>query len=90
MKMIVYFAIAILSLVYLAVLCFLNVTPNVETLGGWGKLLEFIGNYGGVIIIFVFAFFNFLGNPLKIVFFVLLILLGIVYILTIFVPKIFA
>ena len=90
MKTVIYFIISLLSLLYIGVLCYLNIGPDISALGSFGKILSFVGRYGGVIIIFVFAFSNFIGNPLKVVFFILLVLVGILFLITSFAPGLFS
>ncbi len=89
MKKIFYFVLSICALLYIATLCVLNVAGDaVASWETWGTIISGIGTYGGLAIIFLFAFLNFFGNPLKIVFFVLLIIVTIICILTSAIPEI--
>lgn len=83
MKKIIYFIFALITIVYLAFLCYYNIT-NVSS-----QVLDYIAIYGGLVIALMYAAVNFFGSPLKIVFFVLLVLMVIVLILTIAIPDVF-
>ncbi len=91
MKTILYFVLSICSLIYITVLCALNICGEavVATWGAWGSILCGIGTYGGLVIILAFALINFFGNPIKIVFLVLLILAIIIYVVSTIVPDAF-
>lgn len=83
MKSIIYFILAVLTIVYIGFLCYVNIVEPA------GAVIEYISVYGGLVIALLYAGINFFGNPLKIVFFVLLILAVIVLILTIAMPGVF-
>lgn len=83
MKKIIYFIFALITIVYVAFLCYYNIT-NVSS-----QVLDYIAIYGGLVIALMYAVVNFFGSPLKIVFFVLLVLMVIVLILTIAIPDVF-
>lgn len=83
MKRIIYFILAILTIVYIAFLCYVNI------MGSPSQALNYVAIYGGLAIALAYAIVNFFGNPLKILFLVLLIIAVIVLILTIAVPDIF-
>ena len=83
MKSILYFILAVLTIVYIGFLCYVNIA------GDFTGVLKYISVYGGLIIALLYAGINFFGNPLKIVFFILLILAVIVLILTIVIPDTF-
>ncbi len=83
MKSIIYFILAVLTIVYIGFLCYVNIVEPT------GAVIEYISVYGGLVIALLYAGINFFGNPLKIVFFVLLILAVIVLILTIAMPGVF-
>ena len=68
---------------YVAFLCYYNIT-NVSS-----QVLDYIAIYGGLVIALMYAAVNFFGSPLKIVFFVLLVLMVIILILTIAIPDVF-
>ena len=65
-------------------LAYLNIDPEVG--GTIGEILGYVAKYGGLVIILAFAGINFFGNPLKIAFFVLLVIAVILYILTVAIP----
>lgn len=90
MKTVLYFVLSILAIAYVGFMCALNINPGlIESAGAFGKFLEFVRQYGGVILVFVFAFVNFFGSPLKAVFFTILIIVAIFYIITAAAPQIF-
>ncbi len=91
MKTIIYFLLAICAILYFAVLSVVNIygVDIINSWGTWGTILMGIHDYGALAIIFVFALINFFGNPIKIVFFVLLVLVIIFYILTCAMPGVF-
>ncbi len=83
MKSIIYFILAVLTIVYVGFLCYVNIA------GDFTGVLKYISVYGGLGIALLYAAINFFGNPLKIVFFILLILSVVVLILTIAIPDVF-
>lgn len=87
MKTIIYFILSILVIFYISCLCALNIVPDIA--GSAGEFLNVVVKYGGLVIILAFAAVNFFGNPIKIIFFILLILVSIIYILTLVVPEFF-
>lgn len=90
MKTVLYFVLSILTIVYVGFMCAINIAPGlIETGTTFGQFLEFVRQYGGVILVFIFAFVNFFGSPLKAVFFTILILVAIFYIITAAAPQIF-
>ncbi len=89
MKKIIYTILSICAIIYIA---FLSVdilientdwSPNMQGFTSW---FNFIVDFGGVAIIFCFALVNFTGNPLKLVFFTLLIVAILVYIVIAIMP----
>ena len=62
MKRIIYFILAIVTIVYIGFLCYMNISGNPS------EILNLISIYGGLAISLVYALVNFTGNPLKIVF----------------------
>ena len=84
MKTILYFILSIVSIVYIICLAYLNIDPEVG--GTIGTILGYVAKYGGLVIILAFAGINFFGNPLKIAFFVLLVIAVVLYILTVAIP----
>ena len=91
MKTVLYFVLSIAVIIYVAALCILNIVglSGVLAWGAIGTIINGIATYGGIAIVFLFAFINFFGSPLKVVFFVLLILVLIIYILTLAIPSFF-
>ncbi len=83
MKSIVYFILAVLTIVYIGFMCYVNIA------GTNSDVEYYISVYGALAIALAYAGVNFFGNPLKIVFFVLLVLAVIILILTIAIPDVF-
>lgn len=80
MKKTVYFILACITIAYIGLLCYSNIALDVP---GWFYYLEV---YGGLAIAISYAFVNFFGSPLKMVFFILLIVAVVVLVLTICIP----
>jgi len=89
MKKVLYTVLSILSIVYIGFLI-INViktqTAWSPDMGGFQMWFDLIVNFGGIAIIFCFALVNFAGSPLKIVFFILLIVAIVCYIIVLAVP----
>lgn len=85
MKRILYFVLAVLTIVYIGFLCYVNLV-GIENISDW---MSYLAIYGGLGIALLYAGINFFGNPLKIVFFILLILMVVLLILTIVIPDVF-
>lgn len=85
MKKILYFVLAVLTIIYIGFLCYANLL-GMSHLPEW---LHYLAIYGGLVIALLYAAINFFGNPLKIVFFILLILMTVVLVLTIAIPDTF-
>ena len=83
MKKIIYFIFAVITIAYVGFLCYINIVPPTSV---W---LNYLAIYGGLAIALAYAAVNFVGSPLKIVFFILLIVSVIVLVLTIAIPGIF-
>ena len=83
MKTILYFVLAVLTICYIGLLCYCNVATQVN------QTIQMIANYGGLAIMLAYAAINFVGNPLKVAFFVLLIIATIFLILTAVIPDVF-
>ena len=83
MKKTVYFILACLTIIYIGFLCYTNLALNVPN---WCGYIEV---YGGLLIAVLYAAINFWGSPLKIVFFVLLVLAIVILVLTIVMPDVF-
>lgn len=91
MKKILYTILSILAIIYigfLAVNVIIQKTAWAPDMGNFQAVFDFIVNFGGVAIIFAFAVVNFAGNPLKIVFFVSLIIAIIIYIIVMACPDV--
>lgn len=85
MKRILYFVLAVLTIIYIGFLCYANLV-GLAFLPEW---LHYLAVYGGLVIALLYAAINFFGNPLKIVFFILLIIMVVVLVLTIAIPDTF-
>ena len=83
MKKIIYFILAVVTIVYIGFLCYMNISGNTS------QILNYISVYGGLAISLAYALVNFTGNPLKIVFLILLIVAVVVLVLTIAIPDFF-
>ena len=68
MKKIIYFILAIITILYIGLLCYANIAPNEPT---W---IMYISIYGGLTIALAYAVVNFVGSPLKIAFLIILII----------------
>lgn len=92
MKRILYLVLSLLSIVYILFLIvdLLRASHIVNfDLGWFEEWFGFVVQFGGVGIICVFAFINFFGNPLKMVFFVLLAVVAGAYVALICITKFF-
>lgn len=85
MKRILYFILAVITIFYIGFLCYANIV-GFNNLASWA---EYIAIYGGLVIALLYAGINFFGNPLKTVFFILLVLSAVVLVLTIVIPDVF-
>lgn len=85
MKKPLYFILAIITIIYVGFLCYVNLV-GIESMPVW---MSYVSIYGGLGIALLYAAINFFGNPLKIVFFILLILMVVLLILTIAIPDVF-
>lgn len=83
MKTVLYFVLAVLTIGYIALLCYCNVAIEVN------ETVRLIANYGGLAIMLAYSAINFFGNPLKIAFFILLVLATVFLILTAVMPDTF-
>lgn len=89
MKKLIYTILSICAIIYIGFLIvnvLIQKTAWAPDMGNFQGVFDFIVNFGGVAIIFTFALVNFAGNPLKVVFFILLILTIVVYIIVMAVP----
>ena len=90
MKKVLYTILSIASIIYIGFLV-VNILQQKGlelSMGGFQPWFEAIVNFGGVAIIFCFALVNFTGNPLKVVFFILLIVAIIAYIVVLAAPEV--
>ncbi len=85
MKSTLYFILACLTIVYIGFLCYVNIY-GMEEMATW---MQYVSIYGGLVIALLYAGINFMGSPLKIVFFILLIVMTVLLILTISIPDVF-
>ena len=85
MKTILYFILAVLTIVYIGFLCYVNLVG----MASLSLVLNYIAIYGGLGNALLYAAINFFGNPIKILFFVLLIIMVILLVLTIAIPDVF-
>lgn len=82
MKKLIYFVLSILAVAYIGVLVLDSVgVLGVESLGGFATFLYYFKTYGGVAIVFLYACTNFTGNIFKIVLFILLLLMTVLFLL---------
>lgn len=88
MKKVIYTILSILSIVYIGFLI-VNICRGSHTFGGFEKWFDLIVNFGGVAIIFCFALVNFAGSPLKIAFFIALIVVIVLYVIVLAAPNFF-
>ena len=88
MKKIIYTILSILSIIYIGFLI-VNVVRGDATYGGFETWFDLIVNFGGVAIIFCFALVNFAGSPLKIAFFIALIVVIVLYVIVLAAPDFF-
>lgn len=80
MKKIVYFVLACLTIIYIGFLCYANIIVDGPA---WFYYLEV---YGALGIAIAYAFINFFGSPLKMVFFILLIVAVVALVLSVCIP----
>jgi len=86
-KKIIYFVLSILAVVYIgALVCDTIGLISTDTLGGFATAVEYFIAYGGVALVFGYACTNFTGNIFKIVLFILLLLMAILFVLVQFAP----
>lgn len=81
-KKIMYFVLSVLAIVYIGVLtCNALGLITEATLGGFAPALGYFMTYGGVALVFLYACTNFTGNIFKIVLFILLLVVSILFVL---------
>ena len=83
MKRVLYFVLACLTIIYIGFLCYTNI------MGVTADWMYYLSVYRGLGIALLYAAINFFGSPLKIVFFVLLVVATIVLVLTVVMPDVF-
>lgn len=89
MKKILYTILSVCSIIYISFLVVHVLIQNTvwqPDMGWFESWFNLIVNFGGVAIIFCFALVNFTGNPLKVVFFILLIIAIVAYVVVLAVP----
>ena len=88
MKTILYFILSLLTIVYVGFMCYLNIFPNaIIGTDFFSQFLKYLQMYGGIVLVFIFAFVNFFGSPLKVVFFTILIIVALAFIITAVIPQ---
>ena len=91
MTKILYTVLSVLSIIYIGFLIVNVVMEAVPEwnpdMGGFEPWFRAIVNFGGVAIIFCFALVNFAGSPLKVVFFILLIVAIVIYVIVMACPE---
>ena len=81
-KKVIYFVLSILAIAYIGTLVADAVgILDVAVLGDFAIALDYFKIYGGVAIVFLYACTNFTGNIFKIVLFILLVLMAILFVL---------
>ncbi len=81
-KKVIYFALSVLAILYIGTLVADTIgLLDASVLGGFATALEYFKTYGGVAIVFLYACTNFTGNIFKIVLFILLVLVAILFVL---------
>ena len=86
-KKVIYFILSILAILYFATLvCFALDIVTPEILGGFADVLAIFQTYGGVVLVFLYACTNFTGNIFKILLFILLVVVAIIFVLVQFEP----
>lgn len=81
-KKVIYFVLSILAIVYIGTLVADAIgLVNTATLGEFATVLSYVKIYGGVVLVFMYACTNFTGNIFKIVLFILLLLVAILFVL---------
>jgi len=81
-KKVIYFVLSVLAILYIGTLVADTIgLLDTSVLGGFATALEYFKTYGGVVIVFLYACTNFTGNIFKIVLFILLVLVAILFVL---------
>ena len=80
-KKVVYFVLSVLAIGYIAALvCDSIGIVNPDVLGEFATIVRYFINYGGVAIVFMYACTNFTGNIFKILLFILLLVMAILFV----------
>ena len=86
-KKIIYFVLSLLAIAYIGTLiCDSLGVLSPDILGGFATVLEYFKIYGGVALVFLYASTNFTGNIFKILLFILLLVVAIIFVLVQFAP----
>lgn len=81
-KKVIYFVLSILAIVYIGTLVGDAIgLLDAGVLGEFATVLQYFKTYGGVAIVFMYACTNFTGNIFKIVLFILVVLMAILFVL---------
>ena len=89
MKGIIYFILSILGTCLIGVLAFLqiNAVTNWVSVEGLETIITYVTAFGAIGLLAIFCFTNFVGSPLKIVFFIILVLVIIIYLIVTLKPE---
>ncbi len=89
MKSVVYFVLSIIGTCLIGILAFLeiNAVTNWVSVEGLETAITYVTAFGAIGLLAVFCFTNFVGSPLKIVFFIILVLVVIVYLIVTLKPE---
>ncbi len=86
-KKILYFVLSVLAIAYIGTLVGDAIgLLDTAVLGEFATALYYFKTYGGVVLVFLYACTNFTGNIFKIVLFLLLVLMAILFVLVQFDP----
>ena len=86
-KKVVYFVLSILAIAYIAPLVCDSVgVLSADVLGEFAVAIDYFKTYGGVALVFLYACTNFTGNIFKILLFILLLVMAILFVLVQFEP----
>ncbi len=81
-KKVLYFVLSVLAIIYIGTLIADTIgLLNADVLGEFATVLYYFKTYGGVALVFMYACTNFTGNIFKIVLFILLLLVAILFVL---------
>ena len=81
-KKVIYFVLSVLTIAYFAALvCDAIGVVSPAVLGDFTVVVQYFITYGGVALVFMYACTNFTGNIFKIVLFILLLVMAILFVL---------